>query len=237
MRKKINHFVFRCGGFDIWDERHEGNYLPFRNVVYKYTSGVFPNSEISAVYLRAHKKFPEKIICQYLGTKDLGIAPFEPSNEFTLVSCSRVIPLKRVHLIFEIIQKLDFRVNWHHFGDGPELDALKAKVKAANPMHNIHLHGRQPNHAILDFYQSQTVHLFITTSSTEGLPVSIQEAISFGIPILATNVGGMREVVTEETGFLIEPDFDITEIANLITQYRHSEKTVWPFVKQSVNFG
>ena len=54
--------------------------------------------------------------------------------------------------------------------------------------------------------RSQPIDIFINVSSSEGLPVAIMEAISFDIPIIATNVGGTSEIVTPETGILIAPD-------------------------------
>ena len=43
------------------------------------------------------------------------------------------------------------------------------------------------------------IDLFINTSSSEGVPVSIMEALSVGIPIIATDVGGTKEIVTKTT--------------------------------------
>ena len=45
------------------------------------------------------------------------------------------------------------------------------------------------------------------------------EAISFGSPVIATDVGGTSEVVTEETGVLIPADFDVKELAEQIRRY------------------
>lgn len=50
--------------------------------------------------------------------------------------------------------------------------------------------------------------LFVNMSLSEGIPVSIMEAISFGIPIIATNVGGNAEIVNDETGVLIPVNID-----------------------------
>jgi len=47
-----------------------------------------------------------------------------------------------------------------------------------------------PHNDVLNYYASNPVDVFINTSSSEGLPVSIMEAMSFGIPVIATNVGG-----------------------------------------------
>ena len=61
--------------------------------------------------------------------------------------------------------------------------------------------------------------MFINTSSAEGAPVSIMEAQSFGIPVIATDVGGVREVVAEGTGILLPVNFRINELASHIEQF------------------
>jgi glycosyltransferase involved in cell wall biosynthesis len=223
-RKKIEHFVFRCGGFDIWDERHDGNYLPFRYFIYKHTSKIYPNSEEGEVYIKKINMFPEKTECNYWGTTDYGINTLNPDQTFTIVSCSNVIPLKRVALIIEILKNTSFPISWIHFGDGELMEEIKEKAKQLPPAVHVVFKGRVANQDVLSFYKSNSVNLFITTSSTESLPVSIQEAISFGIPVLATNVGGIKEVVNEVTGILIPKDFDPVEISQKLESFRMSEK-------------
>jgi glycosyltransferase involved in cell wall biosynthesis len=46
--------------------------------------------------------------------------------------------------------------------------------------------------------------MFISLSAAEGLPVSVMEAISFGIPVVAAAVSGVPEIVTPDTGVLVE---------------------------------
>ena len=54
-------------------------------------------------------------------------------------------------------------------------------------------------------------------SSTEGgTPVSMMEAQSFGIPIIATNVGGVAEIVNDRIGILLAANPKIEEIAEAI---------------------
>ena len=60
----------------------------------------------------------------------------------------------------------------------------------------------------MNYYKNESINLFVNTSSSEGLPVSIMEACSFGIPIIATDVGGTSEIVIEnKTGMLLDVDF------------------------------
>ena len=75
------------------------------------------------------------------------------------------------------------------------------------------------NEKILDFYAEQFVDLFINLSDSEGIPVSIMEALSAGIPVLATNVGGTGECVGQENGFLVEKITPVEEIASVVYNY------------------
>ncbi len=79
--------------------------------------------------------------------------------------------------------------------------------------------GEVKNRELMDFYARTPVDCFVNTSSSEGLPVSIMEACSFGIPVLATDVGGTSEIVREgKNGFLLKPDFAPGELAQRIRE-------------------
>ena len=60
------------------------------------------------------------------------------------------------------------------------------------------------------------VDLFLNVSEYEGVPVSVMEAQSFGIPVIATAVGGTPEIVNEENGFLLPENPSQDEIASAI---------------------
>ena len=75
------------------------------------------------------------------------------------------------------------------------------------------------------YYQQNQVDCFITTSATEGgCPVSIQEAMSCGIPVIGTDVGGITEMI-RDNGILLSAEPDQDEVAGAIlgvmTQERH----------------
>jgi len=67
----------------------------------------------------------------------------------------------------------------------------------------------------MNFYQKESIDYFVNVSEHEGLPVSIMEAMSFGIPAIATNVGGTNEIVNDnKTGILLDKEFtnqDLTD--------------------------
>ncbi len=69
----------------------------------------------------------------------------------------------------------------------------------------------------MDYYRLNPVDLFINTSLSEGgCPVGIVEALSFGIPIIATNIGGNPETVNSKNGVLLPANPKPKEIANAI---------------------
>lgn len=69
-------------------------------------------------------------------------------------------------------------------------------------------------------------NLFVLPSYNEGLPMAILEAMSYGVPVVATDVGSISEVVKSyKTGFLIKPG-DYKEIVNSITDIVNN-KELW----------
>ena len=57
-------------------------------------------------------------------------------------------------------------------------------------------------------------------SESEGIPVSIMEALSFGIPCIATDVGGTREIVVSgNNGWLLGEDYAVEAVAEIIRNY------------------
>ena len=167
-----------------------------------------------------------------MGTFDHGENPFNSQDVFTLVSCSDMVPVKRLHLIVEILMRLDFTLEWIHFGEGELSTELTAESKRVPQYISVQFKGYVENQEIMGFYRSHPVNLFINVSESEGLPVSMMEAISFGIPVLATDVGGVSEIVNEETGILVPKDFDPATVADTIDQFRKDKKNTPEFRNQ-----
>ena len=77
----------------------------------------------------------------------------------------------------------------------------------------------------MHFYETNHVDLFINVSSSEGIPVSIMEALSFGIPVIATNVGGVPEIIQDsKNGILLDVNCSAGEIADAIIKYINLDK-------------
>lgn len=213
--------ISRAHGYDIYEERYHPPYFPCRIETLKRTDALFLAS------LDAHRYMEEKYpaFSQKYHTAHLGVNPpgfltqSSKDNIFRIVSCSSIIPLKRVELLAESITlaaktRPQQQLQWVHFGDGKRKKHVEKIIDQFPPSAKAELKGWVPNKEILAYYEHHPVDIFVNLSTTEGgAPVSIQEAISCGIPVIATNVGGNPEIVSEENGILLKADPTPAEIA------------------------
>jgi glycosyltransferase involved in cell wall biosynthesis len=148
---------------------------------------------------------------------------------FVLASCSNVVDIKRIDLIIEGLSLVGENVRWVHIGDGPLRQQLEEKAKALlGQKQNITCEwkGAMKNSDVIAFYENNTVHGFITTTATEGgNPVSIQEALSFGVPVIGTKVSDIPYMV-EGNGILLSENPTPREIADAVeTMCRMDERS------------
>lgn len=98
--------------------------------------------------------------------------------------------------------------------------------------------GHLAHEDILKFYNNNYIDVFINISKFEGVPVSIMEACSFKVPIIATNVGAVSEIVIDKyNGVLLSPDPTTSEIVEAIDffyyfpevtkSYRENAYAIW----------
>ena len=205
------------GEWDLWEES-AGYYAPIRTEVAKSLDLAVFISEKGKLYFENRYPFCPTFVSR-LGSVDCGEGARSSDGKLRIVSCSSVYPLKRVDLIYESITKIRGRkVVWTHIGDGNDFDSLKQVVQDTAPdFLECSFPGWLNHSEVLDFYSKNPVDIFINLSTNEGIPVSIMEAISFGIPVVATNVGGTSEVVTEKTGVLVSANPTAEDVAEAIS--------------------
>jgi glycosyltransferase involved in cell wall biosynthesis len=87
-------------------------------------------------------------------------------------------------------------------GDGPDRPAVEEEVRRLGLESAVELLGERDDVPEL----LGTGDIFVLSSHSEGLPLSILEAMAAGLPVVASNVGGVSEVVVDgETGLLVPP--------------------------------
>ena len=213
--------VSRAHGYDLYAYRNPFHYLPMRNYILENIDMVYPCSQNGSNYLKKlYPSYSDKIQTAYLGTTDYGVSVIKKDSSFHIVSCCHIVPEKRVELLAQSLAQLKdsgLKLKWTHFGGGVGLDSLKKYAEESLNFMEYHFTGEVKNSELMDYYKNNHVDLFVNTSSTEGLPVSIMEAYSFGIPSIATDVGGTGEIVQNgETGYLLDADITVDELAGKI---------------------
>jgi glycosyltransferase involved in cell wall biosynthesis len=219
-RKRLKRFVFRLHGYDLFDERRPGSYMPFRCFNFKHAHKIFILSQAGYDYLFEKKLYRNKLLVNYSGLYEQGDNPFDPFSKFTIVSCSNVIAIKRIDKIIDSLRLLEFPLKWIHFGDGEKMSEIRNMASLLPGNVEWELKGHIRNDELIAFYRTNPVNLFLHLSDTEGLGMAIVEAQSFGIPAIATNVGGVSEVVNDLTGILVSPAEKPEKIAAEINKFK-----------------
>jgi glycosyltransferase involved in cell wall biosynthesis len=225
--------ISRVHGYDLYPSRSNPPYIPFREWLYKKIDMVLPIARAGFMFLRKSNVAEEKLFLSYLGTEEPNfLAERSRDDVMRVTSCSFVVPVKRVRLVLEVLcvlakkfPKKEF--DWTHIGDGALFDDLKSVSLHAPPNLKVNLIGYLPNVQVLEFYRNNPVDLFLHLSESEGLPVSMMEVASVGIPIFATDVGGVGEIVTGNSGRLFHLDLSPTEIASILSEYIHYPDSEW----------
>lgn len=168
----------------------------------------------------------EKMHLCYLGVKERKAAPFSEHNGIKIISFSYLSPVKRIDLIINTLSKIeDTEIEWTHIGGGVlEKELLQLAQEKLNNKKNIQYNftGYMQNEDALEYVCEREFDFLLNVSFSEGLPVTMMEAMSMGIPVVATNVGGVNEIVSDGiNGFLIERDFEEQTLINVFDRYNN----------------
>jgi glycosyltransferase involved in cell wall biosynthesis len=220
MNKNITNIItFRAHGYDFDVEQRPDKYIPYRNYLIKKQPFISFISQFGYdTYTKKYPEFTNKKMNR-LGVVEQSLNVQRETKEFTIVSCSSLITLKRIHLIIDVLKNISLDIKWIHFGDGPLMKEIKEKAKTLNSNISTEFKGYVSHGELMNYYKNNQVDLVMNASELEGIPVSLMEAISFGIPVTGCKICGVPEIVTPETGFLWEKDFDTKLAARQLTDY------------------
>jgi glycosyltransferase involved in cell wall biosynthesis len=219
-----SNVITRAHRYELYEDSFSPPFQPWHTTMYHQLRCTALVSQHGLDYLAQAGVAAHKLLLSRLGTEPLpNQAQASCDGAVRVVSSSFVVPVKRVPflaqcLIAWAIQNPQRRLCWTHFGAGPEWPQVHAELCSAPTNLTATLPGHVPNVAILDHYMSQPVDLFILLSQSEGLPVSLQEAASAGIPMLACDVGGVREIVQPDNGILLSRLPTIDEVLQALNQ-------------------
>lgn len=245
MASEIANIPWSCTGhrFDVY----EHNCL-----VQKAKSATFIRLIDQNGYEHIKSKVPpnlyRKLICLHLGVDinaSLDIENRENSQEhIDILMPANFIEIKGHKYVVDAAQRLNDkylgRLTIHMCGQGPTKNYIQSLVISKNLEEIIKLEDFIPNEQILDRYQKKYYFALMLPSldlgngEHEGIPVSLMEAMSYGIPVISTITGGIPELLAPDCGILI-PDKNVDAMAQAIEKLIEDSNLRKQLIKNGYN--
>ena len=142
--------------------------------------------------------------------RDLGI----PHDSRVVTTVGRLTAIKNQTLFLDVAQRLERPATFLMVGDGEMREALERAARARGLGDRVRFLGWRRDLAAI--YAATDV--FAITSRNEGTPVALIEAMAAGVASVSTDVGGVRDVILDETMGIVVPSGDAAALAAAITE-------------------
>ena len=179
-QKKVRSFSIKKSDIVVTPSQHLKNFilnLGFKNKIEIINNGVFIPEENTNIFT---------------------------NDQINITIVSRLVSHKNIEKIIKAISDLNSPlINLNIIGDGPELNQLQKISLESNNKDNIIFHGKLNRDDINHIFLKSDI--YIQASNYEGLPHSLLEAMSYGIPVLCTPVGECKEILgNEDRGYILD---------------------------------
>ena len=180
LQKKVRSFSIKKSDIVVTPSKHLKNFivnLGFKNKIEIINNGVFIPEENTNIFT---------------------------NDQINITIVSRLVSHKNIEKIIKAISDLNSPlINLNIIGDGPELNQLQKISLESNNKDNIIFHGKLNRDDINHIFLKSDI--YIQASNYEGLPHSLLEAMSYGIPVLCTPVGECKEILgNEDRGYILD---------------------------------
>ena len=208
---------------DIFVERPDQR-LPLKQLI-KDAEFVATETDFSTGYLQS--KFPESANKIHRVYNGLNLDPFRMANpaagSLEIISIGRLIPKKGFELLVNacnVLMSKGLQLNCRIVGSGPEHVPLRQLIDRLGLGKFIELTGPKAQPEIVDLLAQSNLFVFPAVEDGSGdrdnLPTVIIEAMASGLPVVATGLGGIGEIVTHQANGLIVPEGDVDALATAI---------------------
>ena len=194
LQKKVRSFSIKKSDIVVTPSQHLKNFilnLGFKNKIEIINNGVFIPKENTNIFT---------------------------NDQINITIVSRLVSHKNIEKIIKAISDLNSPlINLNIIGDGPELNQLQKISLESNNKDNIIFHGKLNRDDINHIFLKSDI--YIQASNYEGLPQSLLEAKSYGIPVLCTPVGECKEILgNEDRGYILDLPVSINNIKSKISE-------------------
>lgn len=216
-------YIVSLRGSDVpgYSERFSLIYFPLTPIIkhiWKKADFTIANSQgLKELALKSSPK--EEIGVIYNGIKIDEFLPGteKPTNTFNILSVCRLTERKGINYLIDAMEKILKNYSKARLvlaGEGDQMENLKTQAKELSISDQVKFLGRVSHEEISKIYQE--AHVFVLPSLNEGMSNTMLEALSSGLPIVATDTGGTKELVTEGKNGSIIKMKDSDDIARKI---------------------
>lgn len=215
--------ISRIHRHDLYSHERPHGYMPMKSRHTGNIDALYALSPSAMSYLKDEYQFPQELLrTARLGVLARGVSNPTPDKlKLHIVSCSNIVEVKNLDMIVDILKAIstdsDLNIHWTHIGEGPKkrhLEKYFRTVLGKSGNVSLSFTGQLGNDEVFSFYLRNNIDFFINVSRSEGQPVSIMEALSCSIPVVAPNVGGISEMLEDGVdGLLFERSQSAPEIA------------------------
>ncbi len=153
--------------------------------------------------------------------------PFEKGeNPFMILCVGTLHEVKGQEYLIEAsrqLQERGFNFECHFVGDGPDREALTRLAQQAGISDKVRFHGRLTRDEIarllLDADVLTAPSVPTSDGRREGIPVVLMEAMGSGVPVIASDLSGIPELVNSQSTGLLVPPRDATALADALERY------------------
>jgi glycosyltransferase involved in cell wall biosynthesis len=124
--------------------------------------------------------------------------------------------------VARMLAAVDQEIRFYMAGDGPMTAWIRKELKRLALEDRFTLMGHVPPTQMPGVYR--LLNVLLSSSHTEGMPNTILEALSCGVPVVATRVGGVEELITDGYNGLLARDGDAAALARSILILRHTPR-------------
>lgn len=220
--------ITRAHGYDLYVERQENHgWIPYRSTDLRKLHRVVVLSGKASRYLEEKYGFSHlRCIVSPLGVSDKKAAIFDEAvhdRKVVFFSCSFPSAVKRIPLIYRFAVAFakahpEKSIEWVHVGAHRSDIDLGDPLEDEPPNLSVKFDGPRTNSYVLEFLAREHITFFVNLSEMEGLPVSIMEAMAFGIPAVATDVGCVSDLLEDGGGLLVSPDIEASDLVDKVSK-------------------
>ena len=160
---------------------------------------------------------PENVRLIYNPVADYFFETTSKVENLTVIFCGRIVPQKGVDTLvraFALVVKSVPSAKLILVGDGVQRLYIEKLILDLELASYVRITGVVPRYKVQEFLSKAA--LFVLSSNHEGTPNTLLQAMAIGLPVVATRVGGVPDIITDGVnGLLIQPN-DVNALAEAI---------------------